>query len=295
MGTGKEWAGRGKTRPAPDKPRPNPHAPSLHQQTPVTGWLEAFASHPVLGDKAGLETAPSTTHTSLSKGEQAAVGADPAGAAALAAANTRYVAQFGHTFIAAAAGRSPAELAADLEARLGNPPYAELAVAAAEQMKITERRLASLVGGEVAAPPPPPPASTTGRSPITTHVLDMSVGRPAAGVPVTLLVRPAGAPPAARVWVPVRGGSGDLRPNLATDADGRVSTGLMPEPGPGEPHAPPAGTYRLEFGVGSRGGGASTTWSATPAIEFSVPELDGRHWHVPLTWAPHGYSTYRGS
>ena len=159
----------------------NHSLPPVHQ-IPITGWLEAFASHPVLGDTAKLAAAPETAHTRLSVGEQAATTADAAGAAALAEANAAYAARFGHTFIACAAGRGAGELKEDLEARMANPPYAELAVAAAEQMKITERRLRGLV--EAAAPPGPAPAAAApplGRSPLTTNVLDTSAGRPAAG------------------------------------------------------------------------------------------------------------------
>lgn len=235
-------------------------------------------------------------------GEQAATTADAAGAAALAEANAAYAARFGHTFIACAAGRGAGELKEDLEARMANPPYAELAVAAAEQMKITERRLRGLV--EAAAPPGPAPAAAApplGRSPLTTHVLDTSAGRPAAGVPVRLLARPPGAPPAARVWVEVG------QRGAVTDGDGRVGD-LLPARADGGVE-PTAGAYRLEFGMGQRGGesaggpSTTTTWSPVPAVEFEVAAAAAaagdanppRHWHVPLTWAPHGYSTYRGS
>ena len=302
------------------RPLSPPHRPRrAHAQTPVTGWLEAFASHPVLGDTAKLAAAAPSAHTALSASEQAGVGADPAGAAALAAANAAYAARFGHTFIACAAGRGAADLAAELEARTANPPYAELAATAAEQMKITERRLAGLVGekgGTPAAAPagapsssPPPPAPAARPSPLTTHVLDTAAGVPAAGVPVALLARPPGAPPGARVWVSVG------RRGAATNADGRVVDLLPPAP---DGHVePPPGAYRLEFGMGARGGGGGAggggqapspppTWAPTPAVEFEIAARpaggggDGagpppRHWHVPLTWAPWGYSSYRGS
>lgn len=185
-----------------------------------------------------------------------------------------------------------------------NPPYAELAVAAAEQMKIAERRLRALAGpAEPAASAAsraaavashlnaPPPA----RAAITTHVLDVSVGAPAPGVGVTLARRPPGAPAAARVWAPVAA--------RATDADGRVGD-LLPPGAPVEP-----GVYRLEFDTGAYfdvaaaaapgyGGGAAAAFFPTAAVEFRVDGAGagGRaHYHVPLTWSPFGYSTYRGS
>ena len=138
------------------------------------------------------------------------------------------------------------------------------------------------------------------RSPITTHVLDVASGTPAAGVSVRLCVRPPGAPAAAGVWAPLAAGE--------TDADGRA-TALLP-PGAGLPQ----GVYRLEFGTGAY---AAAVWGAgagpadphpTPgaperrapffpaaAVEFQVGAETPRHVHVPLTWAPYGYSTYRGS
>ena len=52
----------------------------------------------------------------------------------------------------------------------------------------TQRRVgaigAHIAEGEKAAPPPAPPAK---RSPITTHVLDTTRGRPAESIPVTLV------------------------------------------------------------------------------------------------------------
>ena len=158
-------------------------------------------------------------------------------------------------------------------------------------------------GGGLAAAPTADPTTSPSRSPLTTHVLDTAAGRPAAGVPVTLLARPPGAPPRARLWVAVG------KRGAATDGDGRVGD-LLPVRGGGWAEPAP-GAYRLEFGMagkvaaggggeggGEGGGPPAPTWSPTPAVEFEVgpsPTPPGRHWHVPLTWAPHGYGTYRGS
>jgi 5-hydroxyisourate hydrolase len=110
---------------------------------------------------------------------------------------------------------------------------------------------------------------------ISTHVLDTSAGRPAAGVPVRLQ-RLDGD-----LWVEVSSGT--------TNADGRIAA-LLP---PGEPAAP--GTFRLTFDVAAyfaaRGQDA---FYATIAIEFVVRDA-AQHYHVPLLLSPYGYSTYRGS
>jgi len=110
---------------------------------------------------------------------------------------------------------------------------------------------------------------------ISTHVLDTSVGEPAAGVRVQLLR--------------VDGASSSLLSWGATNGDGRVAA-LAPvnaELGPGE--------YRLVFDVAAyfaaRG---QKTFYTTVAIDFVVDDL-AKHYHVPLLVSPFGYSTYRGS
>jgi hydroxyisourate hydrolase len=112
------------------------------------------------------------------------------------------------------------------------------------------------------------------RSPITTHVLDVALGRPASGVPVRLC----------------RISEGEAR-ELAhgtTDADGRAGT-LLP-PGPLEP-----GTYRISFDVAAYMA-ASERESFYPYVDvvFHV-QAEREHYHVPLLLSPYGYSTYRGS
>ena len=119
---------------------------------------------------------------------------------------------------------------------------------------------------------------TTGPEPggsatLSTHVLDATTGRPAAGVTVRLERRgPDG-------WSPAGAGQ--------TDADGRLRlTG-----GPGfEP-----GVYRITFGSGAyfeARGTASFYPEVTVTFEIAGP---GGHYHVPLLLSPFAYSTYRGS
>jgi 5-hydroxyisourate hydrolase len=112
-------------------------------------------------------------------------------------------------------------------------------------------------------------------SPITTHVLDTSLGRPAEGIVITLAKLDEHD-------APIAVGHG------VTNRDGRVATLLTP--GFAEP-----GVYRLTF--------ETTAYFAKthresfyPRIEvtFHVTEGSG-HYHVPLLLSPHGYTTYRGS
>jgi 2-oxo-4-hydroxy-4-carboxy-5-ureidoimidazoline decarboxylase len=102
-------------------------------------WLEAFAHHPRIGDRATGEPAR----------EQA--GMDHAGdavRAAMAEANDEYERRFGHIYIVCATGKSADEMLALARARLTNDPDAELRVAAEEQLKITRLRLAKLLEEE---------------------------------------------------------------------------------------------------------------------------------------------------
>ena len=109
---------------------------------------------------------------------------------------------------------------------------------------------------------------------ITTHVLDTSRGRPAAGVPVTLEIEAAGG------WSLVGKGT--------TNVDGRVSDLVAGA-------SISAGVYRLIFDT--------ATYFAAQNINGFYPQVTvtfkiedaSQHYHVPLLLNPFGYSTYRGS
>jgi len=113
-------------------------------------------------------------------------------------------------------------------------------------------------------------------SPITTHILDTTRGRPAAHVSV-LLER--------RIdedrWENV--GRGE------TDDDGRLRS-LMTESTPLTP-----GIYRLTFDTQAyfETGG---TQAFLPQVVIVFRTAPGEaHYHVPLLLNPFGYTTYRGS
>lgn len=124
------------------------------------------------------------------------------------------------------------------------------------------------------------------KSPITTHVLDTAVGRPAAGVRITLESLGAAELGPAQAGATQSGaaviGSG------VTDDDGRV-TDLL------EPGSLKAGTYRITFFVEEylQASGRSGFYPQVPVV-FRVEATD-EHYHVPLLLNPFGYSTYRGS
>jgi 2-oxo-4-hydroxy-4-carboxy-5-ureidoimidazoline decarboxylase len=115
-------------------------------------YLEAFSHHPQIGeDLDELRKRFAATH-SLSSREQAGVNnADESTLLSLREGNRAYRERFGHIFIVCATGKSAAEMLALLRQRIENEPAAELAIAAAEQAKITRLRLDGLGTGGAAA------------------------------------------------------------------------------------------------------------------------------------------------
>lgn len=102
---------------------------------------------------------------------------------------------------------------------------------------------------------------------ISTHVLDTSCGKPAAGLRVRLY-------------------ENDTEINSTrTDQDGRCPA-LLPRERPLT-----AGTYRIVFEVSSR---FTESFYPEVTIAFSVTDASG-HYHVPLLISPFGFTTYRGS
>ncbi len=108
-------------------------------------WLEAFSHHPRLGDRDLLRERFAATREWSANEQAGTAAADEATLAALAAGNLLYERRFGHVFLLCASGKSAAAMLAALEARLGNEPTAELAIAAGEQAKILRLRLEKLV------------------------------------------------------------------------------------------------------------------------------------------------------
>ena len=109
-------------------------------------WLEAFRSHPKIGEKKA-EAAASKQSEHWSKGEQSGMArASDEIASTLSRLNLEYEGKFGYIFIVCATGKSSEEMLAILRKRLENGPAEEIHSAAAEQAKITELRLRKLVG-----------------------------------------------------------------------------------------------------------------------------------------------------
>jgi 2-oxo-4-hydroxy-4-carboxy-5-ureidoimidazoline decarboxylase len=108
-------------------------------------WLEAFDHHPRIGEK-NASVAQDAKGASLSAREQSGVAsATNAVRQDLAMINAEYERRFGYIYIVCAAGRNAEELLAMARERLQNDAEAELCVAAEEQRKIMQLRLAPLL------------------------------------------------------------------------------------------------------------------------------------------------------
>jgi OHCU decarboxylase len=108
-------------------------------------WLEAFRSHPKIGEKkaAGRVSAQSQQWSGQEQAGIASAARETVDS--LAALNRSYERRFGFIFIICATGKTPDEMLSALRERLRNDPEAELPIAATEQGKITELRLKKLL------------------------------------------------------------------------------------------------------------------------------------------------------
>ena len=109
-------------------------------------WLEAFHSHPRIGERKAAATI-SAGAQEWSENEQSGV-RDSAQKTIdeLARLNQEYEEKFGYIFIICATGKSSEEMLNSLRGRLHNSPDEELRIAATEQAKITQLRLRKLLG-----------------------------------------------------------------------------------------------------------------------------------------------------
>ena len=112
---------------------------------------------------------------------------------------------------------------------------------------------------------------------LSTHVLDLTRGRPASGVMIELFA--------------VEGEESGRRRLKAvrTNADGRTDGPLLS----GQEMVP--GTFELVFHVGDYFGAAvAERFLDQVPVRFAIGDADG-HYHVPLLVTPWAYQTYRGS
>ena len=129
--------------------RPYPSAAALvaraEEVSRSLDWSEvtaALAAHPRIGDRVQ----GSSAEAAASRREQSAMGSADAGLrAAMVEGNRAYEDRFDHVFLVRAAGRSPAEMLAELRRRLANDEAAERAEVIEQLAQITALRVRALV------------------------------------------------------------------------------------------------------------------------------------------------------
>lgn len=188
----------------------------------------------------------------------AVLAAQPAPAGDLA---HTYRDSFGHPFILESVRHTQENIVRTLHARLTRDPAAERITALEELGHIAKRRLIDRVTG-------PGAPSTAGH--LSTHVLDITCGLPAAGLAIILLEE------------------GRIVAETSTDSDGRTAA-LLPA-GPLR-----QGRYELRFDASAyfSAKGQDTLYDTIP-IPFRITQSEARY-HIPLLLAAFAYSTYRGS
>jgi 5-hydroxyisourate hydrolase len=110
---------------------------------------------------------------------------------------------------------------------------------------------------------------------LSTHVLDLTSGRPAVGMKIEL-------------WR--HGAKPDLIKTVVTNADGRTEAPLLAE------SEMSAGAYEIVFQVREYflGRGVPCTFLDRVPVRFELSDRAASY-HVPLLVTPWGYNTYRGS
>ena len=233
---------------------------------PDVAVTEFLNRHPDLAGPSARKD-PLTAHSAR---EQAGAGLNRLTAketARLAKYNARYRANFGFPFIICALRHTKDAIFAEFERRVANEAAEERRAALAEITRITALRLVTRVSG---------PGMPKVHGELTTHLLDVAQGRPAAGVPIELYTVSAD-------------GSVDLVATAISDENGRTPVPLIV----GRPI--PNGTYELRFSLGAYvSGQTGSAFLQMVPVRFRTAEPEGDY-HIPLLFTPWSYSTYRGS
>lgn len=110
-------------------------------------WMEAFASHPRIGESRAAPSATARSAAWSSQEQSDAAAADDAVKVALREANGEYERRFGRTFIVCATGKSGSEILQILSQRLQNDDRTEIREAAEQQRQISQIRLRKWLQG----------------------------------------------------------------------------------------------------------------------------------------------------
>jgi 2-oxo-4-hydroxy-4-carboxy-5-ureidoimidazoline decarboxylase len=240
------------------------------RDAPAEARMTLINAHPDLAGKAARTGAL----TPDSSSEQSSVGLDRLSEAEFARFhqfNNSYQAKFGIPFIVCVRRHTRDSILSEFERRIAQDRVDEIDNALTEIFRIAALRLDQKVSAAEGL-------DLGGH--LSTHVLDVHAGAPAAGVPVEL-------------WELSKHGEGRLILRTVTNKDGRTGKPLIG----GRPV--PIGAYELRFSVAGYYSGRGVALAEPPfldvvPIRFSVSDPEG-HYHVPLVVSPWSFATYRGS
>lgn len=210
-------------------------------------WLSVINQEPLIGDTHSEQrknSGWSDEHTGVSSSSSETL-------AQLKVANHQYDKQFGFRYIVCASGKSGDELLEILQTRLSNSPEQEIHIAASELAKIIELRL----------------INSLQKSPVTTHVLDTCVGKPAANIRVSLSEMQK------KDWKEIA--------QSVTNQEGRAIT-FIPSV-----ILKSTAQYKMAFEI-------EGCFFSPIQNSFRTRSVN-EHYHLPLLVSPFGYTIYRGS
>ena len=114
---------------------------------PQSDWLEAFRSHPRIGESISPKETSARSATWSEQEQRGVAHGDEAVRIALAEANRKYERRFSRIFIVCATGKAPEEILKIVQRRLDNDERTELLEAAEQQRQITHIRLRKWLQG----------------------------------------------------------------------------------------------------------------------------------------------------
>ncbi|HJT28848.1 MAG TPA: 2-oxo-4-hydroxy-4-carboxy-5-ureidoimidazoline decarboxylase [Pyrinomonadaceae bacterium] len=142
----KRWATELATaRPYPNEETLLARANEVWWSLERSDWLEAFRSHPKIGEKKAADKVSAQSQQWSGQEQSGVANAPQATVDSLTTLNEDYEQKFGFIFIICASGKTSDEMLTALRERLQHDREAELPIAAAEQGKITELRLKKLL------------------------------------------------------------------------------------------------------------------------------------------------------
>jgi 2-oxo-4-hydroxy-4-carboxy-5-ureidoimidazoline decarboxylase len=134
-------------RPIQDEPSLLAASDEIWRALGEADWLEAFRSHPRIGEPHAEQTVAARSSAWSEQEQQKAAAADEAVKMALKWGNREYEQKFGRIFIVCATGKSASDILEILRRRLHNDEATELRLAAEEQRQIMHIRLKKWIAG----------------------------------------------------------------------------------------------------------------------------------------------------